>query len=159
MKAIYPCSFDPILKGHVEVIIEASNNYEYVFLLVANSENKEYQNTLSIRAELVEKVVSSLNLDNVEVIKQEPGTLTPNIAKELGVETIVRGVASRNIDKYEEDLAESYLEVNDDLIINYIVTPTLKVTSQEVIKLNQQGKSIKEFIPREIEKDVILKWQ
>lgn len=159
MKAIYPCSFDPILKGHVEVIIEASKNYENVFLFVSNSEYKVYQNTLSTRAELIQKVIDSLKLNNVVIIKQEPGTLTPLVAKTLGAETLIRGVASRNINKYEEDLAESYLEHNDDLIINYIVTPTLKVTSEDVVKLNQQGKSIKEYVPGIIEKDVMLKWQ
>lgn len=158
MKAIYPCSFNPIHNGHIEVIKEAASMYEHLFLLISNNENKFYQNTLSTRMNVVKKAIDSLKIDNITVISQEPGKLTPNIAKELGVKTIVRGVDTRKITKYEETLAESYLELNDDLIINYIVTPLLKITSEDIIKMNKEGKSIKKFVPKIIEKDVILKW-
>ncbi len=159
MKAIYPCSFDPIHNGHIEVIIDAAQTYEHLFLYVVNYEGEKYQNPLALRGEIVEKAISTLNLENVTVIVQEPGTLIPLAAKELGANTLIRGTASRTVDSKEQEITEKFLEVNDELIINYIVTPTFKISSKDILKMNKENKSIKEYVPEIIEKDVILKWQ
>lgn len=159
MKAIYPCSFDPIHNGHIEVIQAAAEIYEHLFLYVINYEEEIHQNTLITRGEIVEKAISNLGFDNITVVVQNPGIQVPNAAKKLGATTLIRGTASRAIDASEQELTEKYLEINDDLIINYIVTPTFKITSKEIIKLNQSNKSIKNYVPKIIEKDVVLKWR
>ncbi len=156
MKALFPGSFDPIHNGHVEVIKAAAEKFERLYVFVANNESKKHIRTLKFRTQLVQKVVDSLELDNVIVIQQQPGTLTPKVAEKLDVEVIVRGLRSRATNEYEVSLAESYLDINPKLSFEYFVVQFLKVSSSEVNEAIKKFDSIKEMVPEVVEKDILL---
>jgi pantetheine-phosphate adenylyltransferase len=66
-KAFYAGSFDPITKGHLNVINQASNLFdEVVVAVMQNSSKKNPFFTLEERVELVKQVVE--NIDNVTVV-------------------------------------------------------------------------------------------
>lgn len=159
MKAIYPSSFSPISMGHIDVIKDASQTYEHLYLIVANDETKRYSTNIKDRVGLVEKVLSELNLDNVSIYVQGPAKFIPETAKELGVETIVRGVPSKIIGRREEEIADSWLEKNDNLIFNYIITPKLKFGSDEIIKLIRTNQDYSEHVPKIIKGEAFLLWK
>ncbi len=155
-KAIFPGSFNPIHNGHEQIIIEAAKDYDHLYVFVANNENKTYARTLKFRTELVQKVVDNLGLANVTVIQQQPGTLTPNIANELGAEYVVRGLKTKVPTPDETSLAEAYLDKNNKLAFQYYVLRDIKVSSTEVNQNIKEHQIIAHMVPSVVEKDILI---
>lgn len=63
------------------------------------------------------------------------------------------------LSREEEALAESYLEVNSELLFHYVVLKDIKTSSTEIRDKVFRKESIKGLVEDEVEKDVILEWE
>ncbi len=100
--AIVPGSFDPITKGHIEIIKEAAKRYDRVYVAVMINDQKKYMFDLQQRKMLVQVSVSDIK--NVSVIASE-GWLW-SLAKELGACAIVKGYRNDIDLEYEQKMAK-----------------------------------------------------
>ena len=86
--ALYPGAFDPITNGHLDIATRAANLFEKIIIGVYDAPAKGLLFTTEERVDLVRQAVA--DLPNVEV---EPfRVLTISFAKEIGAQTIVRGL-------------------------------------------------------------------
>jgi len=86
--AIYPGTFDPITKGHLDIATRAAKIFEKLIIGVYDIPNKRLLFTTEERVELVRQAV--VDLPNVEV--EAFIGLTVDFADKVGAKTIVRGL-------------------------------------------------------------------
>ena len=91
---IYPGTFDPVTKGHVDIIRQALKLFDKVIVLLADNKDKKTMFHIDDRLNMVEDVVKSAfgGSDSVEVVVTDG--LTCNYKEHNGepISGIVRGV-------------------------------------------------------------------
>jgi pantetheine-phosphate adenylyltransferase len=98
-KAFYAGSFDPITKGHLNVINQASNLFdEVVVAVMQNSSKKNPFFTLEERVELVKQVVE--NVDNVTVVTGTGASY--KLAKLYECQAMIRGL--RGVTDFDSEI-------------------------------------------------------
>ncbi|MGL4307502.1 MAG: pantetheine-phosphate adenylyltransferase [Cetobacterium sp.] len=100
--AVYAGSFDPITKGHQDVIKRASKLCDKLIVAVLNNKNKKYWFSLEERKELTEKVLEGI--PNIEVL--DFSGLLVTFMEKHGAELVIRGL--RAVSDYEYELALAY---------------------------------------------------
>jgi len=99
--ALYPGSFDPVTRGHVDIAIRASAIFDQLIIGVFDAPPKNLLFTTDERVEMFSKSVG--HLTNVRV---EPyNILTVEYAKKLGAKFIVRGLRMGSDFEREFDMA------------------------------------------------------
>ena len=99
--AIYPGTFDPITKGHLDVATRAAKIFDKLIIGVYDTPNKHLLFTTGERVELVRQAI--VGLSNVEVVSFIG--LTANFAAEIGVKIMVRGLRASADFEREFELA------------------------------------------------------
>ncbi len=86
--AIYPGTFDPVTYGHLDIAARAAKLFQKVIIGVYDTPAKRLLFTTEERVDLVRQ--SIVDLPNVEV--ESFRGLTVDFAKEIGAQTLVRGL-------------------------------------------------------------------
>lgn len=100
--AIVPGSFDPITKGHVNIVERAAEEYDTVYVAVMINESKSYMFSLSEREEIARACFEGR--DNIRVISSS-GWLW-ELANDLDACAIVKGYRNDTDLEYEKKMAE-----------------------------------------------------
>ena len=96
-KAIYPGTFDPITRGHIDMVQRAVKGCEHLVVGVARSTPKNVWFSIEERVELVRDALA--HLANVEVMVFEG--LLVDFAKKMDAGFIIRGVRAFSDFEYE----------------------------------------------------------
>jgi pantetheine-phosphate adenylyltransferase len=86
--ALYPGSFDPITKGHLDIATRAATIFDRVVIGIYDKPDKRLLFSTDERVELARKAVT--HLKNVKV--QPYSGLTVTFAKKIGAKVMVRGL-------------------------------------------------------------------
>ncbi|MFC2036173.1 pantetheine-phosphate adenylyltransferase [Chloroflexota bacterium] len=86
--AIYPGSFDPITRGHLDIIIRASKLFQKVIVGVYDTPAKNILFTTEERLNLIERSIDDLS----NVSAESFSGLVVDFVKRVGAQTIVRGL-------------------------------------------------------------------
>ena len=100
--ALYSGTFDPITKGHKEIIKRASQMCDKLIVAVLNNGSKKTLFSLEERKEMVEETLKDIK--NIEVI--EHSGLLANYMKDRECKYIIRGL--RAVMDYEYELSLAY---------------------------------------------------
>ena len=95
--AIYPGSFDPITKGHLDVLIKASEMFEKVIIAVLKNNAKKGFLPIEDRVALIKE--ASKDLKNVEVDSFDG--LTIEYARAKNANILIRGLRAVSDFEYE----------------------------------------------------------
>ena len=157
--AVYPGTFDPITKGHLDIINRASKIVDVLIVAVAKDAGKNPIFTQKERVELVKNDIKELNLKNVKVIAFE-GLLT-NFLKEYNISFIIRGLRSA-LDFENEFITATInkkLYNNIETIFLPAVESTQFISSTLVRKVSKLGGDIGRFVSKNVKKKINKKFQ
>lgn len=100
-KAIYPGTFDPITRGHEDLVRRASRLFDQVVIAVAVSSSKKPFFTLEERVEMAQEVLSDCS--NVKVMAFSG--LLMNFLQQQRARIILRGLRAASDFEYEFQMA------------------------------------------------------
>lgn len=109
-KVLYPGSFDPITKGHMNIVKQASELFdEVVIAVLQNPLKKNGMFTLEERLEMINKIYEKV--DNVKVVSGSGASVDIAILHEC--KAIVRGLRSLSDYDYEVQLQQMNKEISN----------------------------------------------
>ena len=147
--AIYPGSFDPITKGHLDVLIKASEMFDKVIIAVSYNCNKQGFIKPEIRKELIQKSVS--HLKNVEV--DLFNGLTIEYARKHNATVLLRGLRAVSDFEYEMQLSQTNSALAQEIKTVFLITkPEYSFISSSTVKeIFLNNGNITQFVPQPVE--------
>lgn len=110
-KAVFPGSFDPFTKGHLDVLQSSLRVFDKVVVAVGFNINKSGLFTIEERIEIIKESVKNLN--NVEV--ESYTGLTINFCNSCGADFIVRGIRSTTDFDFEQVIAQANYKLSPNI--------------------------------------------
>lgn len=142
--AIYPGTFDPITKGHADIVARAARIFDHVILAVAASTAKKTAFSTDERVDLAQQVLAPY--PNVEV-RHFDGLLA-HFVLECGARAILRGLRAVSDFEYEFQLAG----MNKKLVpeADTVFMPTTEnysyISSSLIREIASLGGNVSEFV-------------
>ena len=99
--AIYPGTFDPITRGHEDLVRRAASLFDKLILAIAESPAKQPRFPLADRVEMAQEILGDVK--NVEIVGFN--TLLMDFVHEQGAKVIVRGLRAVSDFEYEFQMA------------------------------------------------------
>ena len=101
IKAVYPGTFDPLTRGHEDLVRRAATLFDKVVLAIADSKAKKPYVTLEERIAMAREVLGDMK--NVEVVGFS--SLLTEFVKKQGARVVLRGLRAVSDFEYEFQLA------------------------------------------------------
>ena len=151
-KVLFTGSFDPITKGHMDIIEQASNLFDEVLIgILINPEKKNAFFSQKERLEIIREIYKKKK--NINVISSTK--LGVDLAKEKDCKIIIRGLRSILDFEYEYQLSLT----NTDLSNNEVTTVCLfskpeyqNISSSTVKQIFKLNRDISKYVNPYVEK-------
>ncbi len=146
--AIYPGSFDPVTKGHLDVLERASKMFDRVIIAVLKNSSKKSFLPVNDRVKLIKESIK--DLDNVEVDSFEG--LTIEYAQSKGAHFLIRGLRAVSDFEYELQLCQTNSAIAPDIDTVFLTTkPKYNFISSSIVKeLSDFGTDVSKFVPKSV---------
>ena len=147
-KAIISGSFDPFTYGHLDIVKQASNLFEQVYVVIFTNANKKRTYDSYKMASAITKTLLNENINNfvVDVCHD----LLADYCLIHNIQYTVRGLRNNMDYNYEENISEVNKLLNKDLIPIYLRTQQAAISSSMVKELLNYNKDISKFVPEPI---------
>ena len=152
MKILYPGTFDPLTKGHLDLIQRAEKLFGNV--VVAVLENTSKKPTFDLRRRMIQINNAISHFSNVSVISYEG--LTVDCAKDVNANLILRGLRAMSDFEYELQIAHTNKSLNSEIETIFLSTNTnFSFLSSSLVKeVAKFGGEINHMVPNSVERDL-----
>lgn len=142
---VYPGSFDPVTRGHMDIIDRASALCDRLIVAVLNNSAKTPAFSMDERIALLRMAIG--NRPNVE-IRSFNGLLV-HFMEEVGATTIVKGLRAMSDFEYEMQMALVNKHVNPAIETLFMMADAQYsfLSSSAVRELARHGGSVDDFVP------------
>ncbi len=157
LKVAYPGSFDPITKGHCDIIERIQPLFGEVTVLISNSKRKNYLFSAEERKKMAEEALRKIPNVKVEIHKG----LTVDYLHKHKIGVMVRGL--RAVSDFENELAmanmNKKLAPDIETMIVFSSPEHYYISSHMVKEVADYDGRIKDLVPPNVEKALKKKYQ
>ena len=146
---IYPGSFDPIHKGHIDIINRATKLVDTLYIAVADSPHKSPLFDLDERKEMIENEFSSN--DKIEVIAFD--NLLIDLANSLDAKILIRGLRVVSDFEYEFQMLGMNRQLDNNIETVFLMADAQRqsISSNFVKEIARLGGNISNFTNKFVE--------
>lgn len=157
-KALIPGSFDPLTNGHVDTIQRAAKLFDEVIIAVLTNTSKVSLFNSNEKIDLIEK--SLQHVENVKVISHVGG-LTIDLAKDLEITAMIRGMRNTLDFEYETNIALMNKKLNEEIeTVILLADEKYRFLSSSLIKeVARFGGDISAFVPKVVNEAIKEKYK
>lgn len=156
--AVYPGTFDPMTKGHFDLIVRAARLFDKIIVAVAATSTKKYALfPAEERMAMIREDVKSAALANVEVKKLDG--LLVDFCRREGARIVLRGVRAYSDFEYESQLAFTNRQLSGELETLFLM-PSAQlayVTASTVRELVNFGGDASQFVTPAVERHLLAR--
>lgn len=143
--ALFPGSFDPITKAHVDILKRALPLFDKVYVSVGLNSTKTALLSVAVRLKMLQEVF--INMPKIEITKYEG--LTVNYCKSIGATHMIRGIRTVSDFEYEKAIAQMNHALEPDIESIFIVSkPSYSSISSSIVReIIRYNGDVEQFVP------------
>lgn len=143
--AVYPGTFDPMTKGHVDIITRVAPLVKKLIIGVATNSRKKTMFSIDSRVNMVKCVVETL-AKNVEVMSFEG--LLVDFAKRKGATTIIRGLRAVSDFESEFQMAAINRKLASNIETLFLMSSDAQqfISSHMIKEIYKLGGDVSQFV-------------
>lgn len=149
--AVFPGSFDPITKGHEDLIKRALPLFDKIVVAIGYNAEKKYMFGLDQRKQWIRQAFNFE--DKIEVGHYEG--LTVNFCRSMGANYIIRGLRNAEDFQFEKSIAQMNRELAHEVDTVFLVThPEYAAYSSSIVRdIYRNGGDVSKFLPNAVQLD------
>jgi pantetheine-phosphate adenylyltransferase len=129
--AVFPGTFDPVTKGHVDIVVRGAKLFDEVIVAIGINTKKAMLFDLEQRTKWLEE--SFQHVPNVRIEHYEG--LTVEYCKTVGAKFLLRGLRNGTDFDYESHIAQLNKSLNEDIETVFILSsPELGYISSTLVR-------------------------
>lgn len=154
--AVYPGSFDPVTKGHIDILERSSRIFDKIVVAVVQNLSKNAAFSLEERVNFIKE--STKHIENIEV-EHFCGLLADFLSKKNS-KIIIRGLRSITDFEYESHMSmmNKHLLPDTDTIFIMSDKQYIYVSSSVVKEVAFLGGDVSELVPETVNKRLLEKY-
>lgn len=152
---VYPGTFDPITRGHSDIIRRGSKLVDRLIIGVTTNPSKDPLFSPEERMAMVKRDVSEMGIGNVEVVGFN--ALLMKFAQAQGASVIVRGLRAVADFEYEYQMAGMNQQLNSSIETIFLMADVClqPIASKLVKEIAMFGGDISKFVSASVCDDVV----
>lgn len=151
--AVFPGSFDPITKGHIDLVHRAQDLFDKIIVAVGVNSSKKSLFSLEQRLEWLNLVFEK----DEDIYVDHFQGLTVNFCKEQGANYLLRGLRNASDFDYEKTISQLNHIIGDELETVFLISkPEFSHVSSTIVREIIKGKGdVSSFVPNLILKHIL----
>ena len=157
LKAIYPGSFDPVTRGHYDIICRSCKIVDKLIVGVLNNKAKMPLFSVEERVKMLKEVTK--DLPNVEIIPFDG--LLVDFAEQIGADVVIRGLRAITDFEYELQIAQTNRKLSNGELDTMFLTTSLEyayLSSSSVKEIASFHGDISQCVPEFVAKLIYEKY-
>ena len=143
--ALFPGSFDPFTKGHLDIVNRSLKLFYKVIIAIGHNSRKHRYFDISKTKDAIKKYFQ----DNSKVEVLIYDELTAEIAKKKNAQYLIRGLRNATDFEYENSISQTNRYLNHNLETIFLIASTQfsHINSSIIREIQKYGGDISTFIP------------
>ena len=149
--AIYPGTFDPITKGHLDIIKRSCKFVDKLIIAVSKNDKKKTLFSISERMEMIKSVIQDEGLLNIDV--DSFNNLLMNYANKKKATIIIRGLRAISDFEYEFQMTGMNYKLNPKIETVFLMSSDKYqlISSKLIREINSLKGDVSQFVPKIVE--------